>query len=78
MRACAGFKSQNLGLGVYHGLRKAHLPGYLDEFVFRWNRRRHTRAAFGSLLGIGTRLANVTASVERAVVKAVPFMLCGE
>lgn len=47
-------------LGVYHGLRKAHLPRYLDEFVFRWNRRRHTRAAFDSLLGIGTRLAPAT------------------
>ena len=29
---------------------------YLDEFVFRWNRRRHTATAFDTLLGIGTRL----------------------
>ena len=28
-------------LGVYHGLRPAHLQAYLDEFVFRFN-RRHT------------------------------------
>ena len=27
-------------LGVYHGLRRKHLQGYLDEFVFRFNRRR--------------------------------------
>jgi len=40
-------------LGVYHGLRKAHLPRYRDEFVFRWNRRRYTRAALDRLLGIG-------------------------
>ena len=29
-------------LGTFHGLRRAHLRRYLDEFVFRWNRRRHT------------------------------------
>jgi transposase-like protein len=27
-------------LGVYHGLRAPHLPRHLDEFVFRFNRRR--------------------------------------
>jgi hypothetical protein len=26
-------------LGVYHGLRRKHLQSYLDEFVFRFNRR---------------------------------------
>ena len=43
-------------LGTFHGLRRAHLHRYLDEFVFRWNRRRHTATAFDTLLGIGTRL----------------------
>src|SRR5512143_320086 len=39
-------------LGVYHGLRRKHLRSYLDEFVFRFN-RRHTRCAtFRSLLRI--------------------------
>ena len=33
-------------LGTFHGLRRAHLRRYLDEFVFRWNRRRHTATAF--------------------------------
>ena len=47
-------------LGVFHGLRRPHLRRYLDEFVFRWNRRRHTATAFDSLLGIGTRLAPAT------------------
>lgn len=32
-------------LGTYHGLPKNHLQSYLDEFVFRFNRR-----AFGGLL----------------------------
>jgi hypothetical protein len=40
------------GLGTFHGMREAHLHRYLDEFVFRWNRRRHTRAAFGTLVGL--------------------------
>src|SRR3954463_13491620 len=33
-------------LGVYHGLRERHLQAYLDEFVFRFNRRRTPHAAF--------------------------------
>jgi hypothetical protein len=39
-------------LGVYHGLRQKHLQAYLDEFVFRFNRRSTPHAAFKSLLGI--------------------------
>ena len=39
-------------LGVYHGLRRRHLQSYLDEFVFRFNRRHTRHAAFRSLLGI--------------------------
>lgn len=48
------------GLGVFHGLRRPHLHRYLDEFVFRWNRRRHTASAFDTLLGIGARLEPAT------------------
>jgi len=47
-------------LGVYHGLRKKHLQAYLDEFVFRFNRRRTRHAAFRSLLGIGVALEPTT------------------
>ena len=47
-------------LGVYHGLRKKHLQAYLDEFVFRFNRRRTRHAAFRSLLGIGVALKPAT------------------
>ena len=39
-------------LGVYHGLRPKHLQAYLDEFVFRFNRRRTPHAAFDRLLGL--------------------------
>ena len=39
-------------LGVCHGLRAPHLQRYLDEFVFRFNRRRSPQAAFARLLGL--------------------------
>ena len=41
-------------IGTYHGVSKAQLQVYLDEFVFRHNRRRHPMAAFQTLLGLGT------------------------
>ena len=47
-------------LGTFHGLRRLHLRCYLDEFVFRWNRRRHVAAAFDTLLGIGAGLDPAT------------------
>ncbi len=47
-------------LGVYHGLRRPHLQAYLDEFVFRFNRRRTRHAAFRTLLGIGVSITPAT------------------
>ena len=41
-------------VGTYHGVSKAQLQVYLDEFVFRHNRRRQPMAAFQTLLGLGT------------------------
>ena len=38
--------------GTHHGVSPEHLPYYLDEFVFRFNRRRTPMAAFQSLLGL--------------------------
>jgi transposase-like protein len=46
--------------GTFHGVRKQHLKRYLDEFTFRWNRRRHTRTAFDNLLGLVTRLPHAS------------------
>lgn len=43
-------------MGTLHGVRAQHTQRYLDEFVFRWNRRRRTAAAFDSLLGLAARL----------------------
>jgi hypothetical protein len=47
-------------LGVYHGLRRRHLQTYLDEFVFRFNRRRNPAAAFERLLGLSLTLQPAT------------------
>jgi len=47
-------------MGVYHGLRRRHIQRYLDEFVFRWNRRRHRRTSLDSLPGIGLGLPPAT------------------
>ena len=47
---------QAAGLGVYHGFRRNHIQAYLDEFVFRWNRRRHYSSAFDMLMDIGLRI----------------------
>ncbi len=38
--------------GTHHGVSPKYLQAYLDEFVFRFNRRKHPMAAFRSLLGI--------------------------
>ena len=41
-------------IGTYQGVGRSHLPVYLDEFVFRHNRRQTPMAAFQTLLGLGT------------------------
>ena len=38
--------------GTHHGVDPKHLQAYLDEFTFRFNRRRTPMAAFQSLLGL--------------------------
>ena len=37
---------------THHGVEPKHLQAYLDEFTFRFNRRRTPMAAFQSLLGL--------------------------
>jgi transposase-like protein len=39
--------------GTHRGVGDPHLPVYLDEYVFRHNRRRTPMAAFQTLLGLG-------------------------
>ena len=40
-------------IGTYHGVSRPQLQAYLDEFVFRHNRRQQPMAAFQTLLGSG-------------------------
>jgi len=40
------------GLGTYHGLRRKHVDTYLNEFVFRYNRRFYRHVSFEMLLGL--------------------------
>lgn len=47
-------------LGTHHGVSPKHLPAYLNEFVFRFNRRFYPMTAFASALGIGSRVAAPT------------------
>ena len=41
---------KTLFLGVYHGCRDKHLNSYLNEFEFRWNRRRHFKSNVNTLI----------------------------
>ncbi len=40
------------GLGTYHGLRRKHVDTYLNEFVFRYNRRFYRHASFETMLAL--------------------------
>src|SRR5690349_20205833 len=58
MLCCPRFTASSLTsrpglMRVYHGLRRQHIQAYLDEFVFRFNRRPTCHAAFRTLLRIG-------------------------
>lgn len=41
--------------GTHHGVDPKYLQTYLDEFTFRFNRRKTPMAAFQTLLGIATQ-----------------------
>ena len=41
-------------IGTFHGVRKQHLQAYLNEFVFRFNRRFARPLSFQQLLGVGS------------------------
>ena len=41
--------------GTHHGVSQQHLQAYLNEYVFRFNRRFYPMTAFNSVLGIAAR-----------------------
>ncbi len=46
--------------GIQHGVSPKHLQGYLNEFVFRFNRRSWPLVAFESVLNIAARVKSPT------------------
>lgn len=46
--------------GTHHGVSGKHLQAYLNEFAFRFNRRRVPMAGFQTLLGLGSRVEGPT------------------
>lgn len=46
--------------GVHHGVSPDHLQAYLNEFVFRFNRRFYPFNSFRSLLGLGVETESPT------------------
>jgi len=42
-------------IGTHHGVSSQHLQAYLNEYTFRFNRRRTPMAAFQTILGLGTK-----------------------
>ncbi len=46
--------------GTFHGVRRKHLQAYLDEYMFRFNRRFYRSVSFRKLLELGTHQAGLT------------------
>lgn len=42
--------------GTHHGVSKKHLQAYLNEFVFRFNRRFYPMAGFRTILGLSSKV----------------------
>jgi hypothetical protein len=54
-------------IGTHHGVSRDQLQVYLDEFVFRHNRRGQPMAAFQTVLGLGaTRKSTPYKQIWRA------------
>jgi transposase-like protein len=47
-------------LGTHHGVSQQHLQAYLNEYVFRFNRRFYPMTAFNSVLGLVVRAVSPT------------------
>lgn len=54
-------------LGTHHGVSPKHLQGYLNEFVFRFNRRFWPMVAFDSVLKIAAKVCAPTCTKGRGI-----------
>lgn len=57
--------------GTYHGIWKHHMQAYLNEFMFRFNRRFYRQTSFRTLLGLGANHSGQTYEALYAVSEAV-------
>ena len=58
--------------GTHHGVSPQHLPVYLNEFVFRHNRRGKPMAGFRTLLGLATQHEPTTFAQITTPLQVVP------
>jgi len=68
------------GLGTYHGLRRKHIDTYLNEFVFRYNRRFYRHVSFETMLGLASHHHPTSYGYRRARLipaKGVPTVRRG-
>jgi hypothetical protein len=47
-------------LGTHHSVSQQHLQAYLNEYVFRFNRRFYPMTAFNSVLGLAANVVPPT------------------
>lgn len=47
-------------LGTHHGVSSKHMQAYVNEFVFRHNRRANPMAAFQTILGLAAQAEGPT------------------
>jgi len=57
---------KTLALGTYHGYRRRYIRRYLDEFVFRFNRRKSRPAIFHMILGLAVKVPPATLKIIRS------------
>jgi transposase-like protein len=57
-------------MGTHHGVEPKYLQGYLDEYVFRFNRRQVPMAAFQTLLGITSTNSRISLKELRQTVES--------
>ena len=60
--------------GTHHGVEPKYLQSYLDEFVFRFNRRQTPMAAFQTLLGISLQRNPFSLNSLRSTDSVVPVL----
>src|SRR5271169_2586735 len=64
-------------LGTYHGLRRKHVDAYLDEFVFRYNRRFHRHVSFETVLGLAAhRRPQTYRDITECIKPRMPAVQC--